>query len=343
MSNLEKLLESLRKQSEFSGKFSGAFGMNNSLNQLSEQLKKSTIHQFTGLDSLTKMSRDITGKFALQHFGITNSLAALAEKQSAIGKFSFPGLESSFAKLAQQNTFVSEKLATAFKSQVDLSNTLTALAKSINPPINQFNVLNTAIQGLSYNYLNKIAKSSTWNDIEILEDVNEKLTTIAGDVDTNAVNDSDHALENLKKSIIAELTPLIQKSKSERARVFIMDLIAIIGFILAIYDFNNSGTDLSNRKVLEIASHEISQLKKDIELRLEDHLKSLQKTRLAITNVNLRYSDKKNSQIIGIVKKGQQVLVIEIRHKWLLVTYLDDETKRPMSGFVYKKYFKFDD
>lgn len=65
--------------------------------------------------------------------------------------------------------------------------------------------------------------------------------------------------------------------------------------------------------------------------------------RIATTDVNLRIRPRKKSQIIGVVKKGQEVTVIEIHHKYLLVIYMDNETGDPLSGFVFKKYFNAKD
>jgi uncharacterized protein YgiM (DUF1202 family) len=73
--------------------------------------------------------------------------------------------------------------------------------------------------------------------------------------------------------------------------------------------------------------------------KIETILSKLQKSRIAKTNVNLRFSTKKNCKIIGLVKLGQPVTVIEIRHKYLLISYIDIETGEPKSGFVIKKYF----
>jgi len=72
-------------------------------------------------------------------------------------------------------------------------------------------------------------------------------------------------------------------------------------------------------------------------------LSKLNKTRIARTNVNLKFADKENCKIIGIVKAGQQITVIEIRHKYLLIAYIDYETNEPKSGFVVKKYFDIEE
>lgn len=43
------------------------------------------------------------------------------------------------------------------------------------------------------------------------------------------------------------------------------------------------------------------------------------------------------------ITKGQKVIVIQVQHKWLYISYIDVSNGEPRSGYVYKKYFELTD
>lgn len=53
-------------------------------------------------------------------------------------------------------------------------------------------------------------------------------------------------LDNLKQSIVTELYELHWKTNTEKARLFIIELISVIGFLLTFYSVYKSETDISN-------------------------------------------------------------------------------------------------
>lgn len=135
---MEGLIELVRRQTELSQKFSGAFGMSDALRQFSENIRRSNAQQLGAFDSIAKMSRDISDRLIAQNLGVSNSLSDFVKSQSLVDNFAIPGLGSSLAKFALQNVALSEKLTSAFQSQIGLSVRLSELAKSISPPINQY-------------------------------------------------------------------------------------------------------------------------------------------------------------------------------------------------------------
>ena len=257
---------------------------------------------------------------------------------------SFSGLNFSIAEIAKSNQFLSERITGYATSQLILSNNLNQIVNSIDyyTHLSKFNTLDIALRSISKTYLKTIVSENNWEEIAVAEEANETISNVADDLLNSKNSLTVNDLDNLRQSILTELSGLLGRTKTDKARQFIFELIAIISFVLIFYNPFVIPTDKSNTEVINESKREIEKLNKEMSVKIEYELNKLNKTRTAITNVNLRYSDKLNSKIIGLVKKGQQVTVIEIRHKHLLISYIDKDNQEPKSGFVTKKYFETD-
>jgi uncharacterized protein YgiM (DUF1202 family) len=97
---------------------------------------------------------------------------------------------------------------------------------------------------------------------------------------------------------------------------------------------------MSNKEVFENTKVEIQKIKTEIKDHVLDEMNRLQEKRIARRDINLRFSPNNKSKRIGIITKGQDVYILKICHKWILIAYIDNNTKEPKSGFAYKKYFR---
>lgn len=254
--------------------------------------------------------------------------------------YALNGLTQSLSQIAMHNKVFSEKLSNYATSQLVLSNNLNIVASIFKDShLQQFNSIQVAIQGLSKSYLRTIEIDKNWNDIEIAENVNNVISKETEKIN-EVVNVTLNDLEKFKDSIIGELNLILSKTKSEKARLFIFDLIAVLGFLISLYSTYQQETSKTTQDVIEEVRDEIQKSNIDLSNRINLELAKLNKTRIAKTDVKLRYSTKKNSKIIGIVKSNQEVSIIEIQHKYLLISYLDKDNGEPKSGFVIKKYFE---
>ncbi len=342
MTTIQDIIKGIEKQNQTT---SGLFGLTSlqGLAKALEQQKKTQI-AFTGLNGLTDIARTISQQMkpfdiATKTFG--SSLAQLAAMQPDKQHSALFGLTSSLSEIAKSNQLLSDRLSSLTANQLLLSSNLTAIAKSFDHShLNKFNGLDIALQGISKSYLKSIALTRNWDDISIADEATETFTNIADELLTTNQPITSNDLDKLKESIITELSGLLIKTKSEKAKQFVLDFIAIVSFLLCFYNPFQIPTDKTNTEVIEEVKNQIEKINKGLSIQIEQELQKLNKTRIARTNVNLRFSASKNSKILGLVKLGQQVTVIEIRHKFLLITYIDKETNEPKSGFVMKKYFE---
>lgn len=277
--------------------------------------------------------------------GISNVLSGGIQAQLAAiqyPNFDSPlsRLTSSFAKLEKRNQLVAEKLSSFAASQILLSNNISRIFNEFEEShLSKFNSINIAIQNLTSEYLKNIAIDQNWDDISVAEEANETISNIANDRLNDSTPITTDDIDNIKHSIISELWLLHGRTKTEKTGQFILNLIAVISFLLTLYSVYQSDTNKSSQDVINETHAEIKNIKNEISEKIEFEFQKLNKSRIARTNVNLRFADKENCKIIGIVRAGQQVTVIEIRHKYLLIAYIDCVTGEPKSGFVVKKYF----
>jgi len=342
MSSLQDIIKGIQKQNQT---MQGAFGLS-SLQGIASAMEKQNKTQFnlSGLSGLTDIARKISQQ--MKPFNAT-SMVLGNNLQSQLAAIKFPknhlslfGLTSVLAELSKTNQLASERLSGFASSQLLLSDNLSEIAKTLSQShLSKFNSIDIALQGISKTYLKNIALTRNWEEISVAEEANQTIANIADELLNNTPQVTVQDLDNLRQSIVIKLFGLLGKTKTDKARQFIFELIAVISFLLIFYNPFVIPTDKTNTEVIKEAKKEIENVKKEFSNKIELEFQRLSKTRIARTNVNLRYSEKKNSKVIGLVKLGQRVTVIEIRHKRLLISYIDKETEEPKSGFVTKKYF----
>jgi hypothetical protein len=340
-SGIASLTENFAKQMKpFSHNLASIGG--SSVELYSEMQKMPNLSAISGITSLTKqfVQQTKSNNQLSAVFG-NNTELFTAMKKLPKNNFAFSGLTSSLAQLSMDNAFLSNNISKIASSQLILSNNISEISRLIsNSHLNQFNGIEIALQGISNSYLKDIFKTKKWENFEIVEEVNEAISVKAENLINN---DSQITLEDLndfKVSVIIELKEILSKSKSEKATLFILHLITVIGFIITLYTTFKPNNEITNDDVVYETKKEFEKISKELFEKIKFELSKLNKSRVSTTNVNLRYSTKKKSKIIGIVTTGQKVSVIEIRHKYLLISYLDKVTGEPKSGFVMKKYFK---
>jgi hypothetical protein len=343
MNTLQELIKAMQKQNE---QIQNSFGLK-SLQRLAKAISEQSKLQnnLTGLSGLTDIAKSLSHQmkpFNASSAVLGNSLTAqMNAMQYPKNQNALLGLTSTLAEIAKTNQKLSDNLSGFASSQLFLSSNLAEIAKSLSQThLDKFNGIDVALRGISKAYLRNVTINRAWDDIKVAEEVNETIANASDDLLSQNKQVTIQDLDNLKQSIVLELYGLLGKTKTEKAKQFIFELITIISFLLTLYSFHKEQSDLSNQDVIEQTRSDIKQMNKELSMKIETELQKLKQIRIARTNVNLRYADKKNSKIIGLVKKGQRVTVIEIRHKYILISYIDAETGEPKSGFVVKKYFE---
>lgn len=337
---MKNLFDSLKNINDDISKLNNSVPEIRSIHKINEDfLKIKGYFENTNLIGISKLSKDVAQQFnrlnyAKPIFNESPYSLAFSTLNSTFEKSSyFNKLNSSLSDIFRYNQVLSNQIANIAKSQYVITSNFDSIAKSIDSNhLNKFNSVNIALTNLSNSFLRNSILHGQWNDINIINETNEGILDATNELANSNDQISKKDLLTLKKSIVEELIPHLTKSKSEKVSQYIRDLISIISLLLTIYSLSNSN---------QINYNEIfGELKKEIleEIYIKNSI--FHQQRRATTNVNLRYSNNIKSKKIGLIKKGQNINVIEIKKKWLLISYIDYETGEPKSGYAYKKYFK---
>ncbi|PZX59393.1 hypothetical protein LX80_02867 [Hydrotalea sandarakina] len=339
MDTFHDIMKTLQKQNEIR---QSALGLASIQNLAAAVAKQKQLYDFAGISGLTEIAKAYSKQ--IKPFSVTKNLidesvlAKLSAIQKATETSPLANLSSTLAELARKNQIASNNLSAFATSQIYSSNNLTQIAKALSQThLSKFNSIDVAIKGLSTAFLKDISYSHNWEDIKVAENANEAVKTVTDELlDSNkpiTVND----LDNLKQSIVSELFGLLKKTKTEKGRQFLFDLITVIAFLLTLYGTYVQNTDKSNKEVIQETKKEIEKINKEFSDKIEYEIRKLNRTRTSRVKTSLFFSGHKGSKIIGKVKTGQQVTVIEVLHKYLLVSYLDKETNESKSGCLVLK------
>lgn len=234
-----------------------------------------------------------------------------------------------------------EIYSNSLATQLSISTSLSEIIKNMHKTeyFQQANSLNSILHNISSGYIKDTVQDKNWENINQFEEIAVSIESFTEEIE-NSTKSPEELIEDYHKRIVEPISLKLEKIQDGKLKNTIFNVINVISFILTVYIFY---TDAPNNKVLEKIEEQTKIITKAIETSNKihaTHFKINSKERIALSNVNLREKSKRKSKKLGVVTKGQIVKVILIKHKWIYVSYIDDETGEPNSGFVYKKYFE---
>ena len=275
-----------------------------------------SMHQHPGIESMNSISKVTSGIVPLLDWYKDNPL-----------KNQMDGILTNHALLNQR-----------------LSSLLSLSSMYAENYVKPLNALEVALRSISTDFLKNISFDDldvAEEEYDLVEEATEAIVTQAESLQT--FSDKYVTQESFVKfqiQLFDELQLISSKFKSEKAKAFIFQIMQIISFVVMIFSLHSDSHKMTNKELSEIIDDKFKSHQEHTNIKLDSILSQITKQRLATTDVNLRVNNKKRAAIKGIVKKGQLISVIETRHKYLLIYYIDQETGEPKSGFVFKKYFE---
>jgi hypothetical protein len=177
-----------------------------------------------------------------------------------------------------------------------------------------------------------------WDETETYEDTLEKTVELLESAQ------EDGSVNNYLSTVTSHLNGLILSLSDNKANLgkafFILTVIGtilgIIGFILQISD--NTKEELKSE--LDKTNSELyKQIQKELGKNYQLVLEKVENKRRAVRRTGLMTFPKSKSPTIEFIKEGQIVSVTEFRGIWILISYLDQDSNLPKTGWVLKKYF----
>lgn len=324
--NIEKLLESMRGQQDLMNKMKGL--------DLSSQIARSFANRMPENNLANALTGGMRGMMAGLEFTPPFQRELLAQRVA------WEGIAGSLNHLVAAKS-ISENLAqTALLGQLGLHSSLMSLAGQYQERFhNPFSVMDAAIRGITDRAFRQFEFAPTQEEVEEVTEVVEGLGAITAEHAELDRPVTVRDLEKFRTELLDDLVLKLSRSKTAHAIEFILALMHLIGFALHVHAAYVEHTDITNREALEQTKVYVDSLVQGI---LNDQGSTHEfrwNTRVANHNVNLRRSRSTRSEILDMIEKGEVVLVIAVKKRWLYVSYIDSETGEPCSGYVFKKYF----
>jgi hypothetical protein len=193
---------------------------------------------------------------------------------------------------------------------------------------------------VSKSFLSDIIINQEWGELEESERTIDKFTELVNDFFTQKIDINQFLKSTLEFLSIISFVSNTEKAKNIRDKINYF--LTIIGFIMGVVALWMT----MNPAATAIAPAVSSKMEQDLDTFRRETLKKLDELtpvsygqRIATTKTALRFNPFNKSKILAQIKEGQVVRVIEVRHKWLFITFTDEKKEEIHSGWVMKKYF----
>jgi hypothetical protein len=189
-----------------------------------------------------------------------------------------------------------------------LSKSLTGITAAFPVvDVKPFNAMEVALRGISTDFLKNISFDDYQTaevEYEAIEEVTEVIASQSEILNESSNNSVTIAVfEKYQNQVLEELQQIRAKTKSEKVKTFITDLMNFIAFAYMIFTLYGDSHKISNREQLEIFKNETIAIQEQTDIKLDSILNKITKQRIAKTDVNLRVKGKKRAAKKGIVKK----------------------------------------
>lgn len=291
--------------------------------------------QFDGLSSISKilqsydwsnqmssltMTQAMLKGIALQQPNFANSTYGISRALSNQAKFAIPLTAiDSIKSIGMQN----QKLFEGLNNALNISQKIYNSSHILN--------LQNAMTGISAQLAELASSQNKWN---LLDDF-EEITNEAVSINERIIEDEGLSKENFEilNQFLNRIEIKIDKSEKGTSAIF-WKLLTLLSFILAI------SAEISNWKPKpEYATKE--QVEDVITKHFnsfDEKLKQQKEYRITNRECNVYLKPKTKTVILAKLEKNFELVILNINHKWIYVSYLNPNDGLPQTGWIMKKY-----
>ena len=285
-------------------------------------------------DSVLKMLKatkwqDQMAGFAMQQ-GLLKGIVGLDTTVSQIMK------QSDVVRLTafQANTVIPKgvivslsKIGTQNKA---LFSSFNNLAK-ILPPTNQITNLQYAFNDIAGQLAKLAASQQKWNLISDFEQITAKATSINDDI----VEQEGITKENLKEleQFLSKIEIKVDQIDKKDSSI-LWKIITILSFLLAISGELRNWTPKPEFATKE----EINEVIKTQFSSFEQKIKDKKEIRTTKINCKVMLKPRKKTLVLEKLPPDFELIVLNVNHKWVLVSYLSIDDGLPRTGWIMKKH-----
>jgi hypothetical protein len=340
-SQLSEMLKSHQRMT------SGLSGLN-AITDLAKnfQLQQQTIKGLSGISMLTELARGMQQQDRLmKSFGGVSMLTELAKSMQEQKKALSPSFSSFEALTKSMKSYSNFGIPQSTLDAITSINrqheqlfggirTLTDFLRIQSPAITQINSLHFALGGISGQIAALAAQQKNWTLIEDFEEVTEKTLDFTETL-TEEITEEQQRQFQLLLTLVAAF---LKKHKALGiAALLIIDIFIRFADIHQYYDFLKDRPEPANKDDINQISIRQDSVLHFINL-VNQQFKEANEYRITNRTCEIKLKPKSKTFTLAKLPKGFEVIVVQIHHKWVYVSYFDPIDNLPQTGWIMKKY-----
>jgi hypothetical protein len=290
--------------------------------QLSEMIKaKDNITKsLSGVSMIAELTKSMQQQYKMYENPTLSAAEAITNSMMLHAKLTIP--ETTFAAIHSINQ-QHEQLFGGIRA-------MTEALKIQSPALAQINNLNFALSGISGQIASIAAQQRNWSIIDDFEEVTEQAIEFSESL-------TDEITEEQKRQFQILLTLVSTFVKKYGVQgLLIIDIILRFAGLHQYYDFLQQKPELpTKQEVNQIA------IKQDSIIQfigaVNEHLKTAKEYRITNRECEVKLKPKTKALTVSKLPKDFELVVLQVNHKWVLVSYFDPKDNLPQTGWIMKK------
>ncbi len=211
---------------------------------------------------------------------------------------------------------------------------MTEALKIQSPALTQINNLHFALSGISGQIAAIAAQQRNWTIIDDFEQVTEQALDFSEALTDEITEEQQRQFQILLTLVV----PFLKKHKTLGiSALLIIEIILRFAGIHQYYDFLQEKPALLTKTEVNQISIKQDSVLYFIHL-VNEQLKQANEYRITNRICEVKLKPKSKTLTLTKLPKDFEIIVIQIYHKWVYVSYLDPNDNLPQTGWILKKY-----
>ena len=208
---------------------------------------------------------------------------------------------------------------------------MTEALRIQSPAIAQINNLNYALSGISGQIAAIAAQQRNWTIIDDFEEVTEQAIEFSESL-------TEEVTEEQKRQFQVLLTLVSAFVKKYGVQgLLIIDIILRFAGLHQYYDFLQQKPELPTKQEVNQIAIKQDSIIQFIEA-VNEELKNAKEYRITKRQCDVKLKPKTKTLTVSKLPKDFELVILQVHHKWFLVSYFDPKDNLPQTGWIMKKY-----
>lgn len=291
--------------------------------QLSEMFKvqDSITKNLSGLSMATELAKSMQKHHRMFENPTLSAIEAITKSLNLQTKFAIPQTTlDAIASINRQH----EQLFGGIRA-------MTEALKIQSPAMAQINNLNFALSGISGEIAAIAAQQRNWTIIDDFKEVTGQAIEFSESL-------TDEVTEQQKRQFQVLLTLVSAFVKKYGVQgLLIIDIILRFAGFHQYYDFLQQKPELPTKQEVNQISVKQDSIIQFISA-VNEQLRQAKEYRTTNRECEVKLKSKTKTLTVSKLPKDFELVVLQVHHKWVLVSYFDPKDNSPLTGWIMKKY-----